>query len=176
MSAEQPVDTAAGPSAGSEEASYVGVLAGVPAKKMAKLEARLKAVPDLSSEDEEMDDPDISGSDSFSDPEYLPGVDDGDDDSDSSEDEVFHTPPEWALLLDFQQISEAVGGAGGSPEHLPAATFRALVDSASRPCRVSVENVGPVLPPVLVRVLGQYLQLTGCILCYLSSQPDLICL
>ena len=99
MSAEQPVDTAAEPSAGSEEASYVGVLAGVPAKKMAKLEARLKAVPDLSSEGEEMDDLDISGSDSFSDPEYLPGVDDGEDDSDSSEDEVFHTPPEWAFYF-----------------------------------------------------------------------------
>ena len=88
------------PTVGSDLAGYGSVLAAVPAEKMTRLEARLKAVPDLDSEDEEWDDPDISGSDSYSDPEYLPGREEGEDDSDSSEEEVLLTQPEWLLLLD----------------------------------------------------------------------------
>ena len=72
MQMEAPVTE---PTTGTDKTSYApgSVLAAVPAEKMARLEARLGAGPDPDSEDEEWDDPDISGSDSYSDSEYLPG-------------------------------------------------------------------------------------------------------
>ena len=137
------------------------MLASVPAAKLAQLEARVAREPPPSADEDFSDsDEDISGSDSDpADPEYLPKCFDKESSlaSDSSGDEVILTLL-MQLLISFCPLQASVTSGG----------FADLVLSASRPCRVSLENVGAVYPGILVGVPNQALQFAGRIFCFES--------
>jgi hypothetical protein len=153
-----PVELEAVATAGKEKA----LLALVSPSRLARLGARMGGGSQSQSDPEEEDDtaPDISGSDTGSDPEYVPPTRQlsSSPDSDSSDEVCTHTTCLPFLICSFQFTQ-----AAPVPTLMQADQFRSLLLSSQRPCQVVLEKA--VLPPDQLAALNQVLGCFSSIVC-----------